>query len=122
MSKIIIVEDDPMISEIYQKKFSDSGFEVFLAENGKVALDIVKKEKVGIVLADLIMPNVDGYELTKKLRSENYDQNIKIVVMSNLGKEEEYKRVMELGANGFIAKSEFTPAEMVNEVKKIISA
>jgi len=122
MSKIIIVEDDPMISEIYQKKFSASGFEVFLAENGKVALDIVKKEKVDIVLSDLIMPEMDGFELTKILRSGTYDPNIKIIMLSNLSQEDSRKKVLELGANGFIAKSEFTPAEMVNEVKKIINA
>lgn len=122
MSKIIIVEDDPMISEIYQKKFSDSGFEVFLAENGKIALDIVKKEKVDIVLSDLIMPEIDGFELTKILRSETYDPGIKIIMLSNLSQEDSRKKAIEAGANGFIAKSDFTPAEMVSEVKKIISA
>ncbi len=66
------------------------------------------------------MPNVDGYELTKQLRSGKYSPNIKIVVISNLGKKEESKRVMQLGANGFITKSEFTPSELVEEVKKLV--
>jgi len=120
MTKIIIVEDDPMISEIYQKKFSDSGFEVFLAENGKKALGIVKKEKINIVLSDLVMPEMDGFELIKILRSGDYNLNIKIIVLSNLNQEDCRKKVTALGANGFIAKSDFTPADLVVEIKKLV--
>lgn len=119
MQKVIIAEDDPALSDIYKKKFSDSGFEVFSAEDGGKALAVADKEKVDIVLADLLMPNMDGYELTRQLRSGRYSPNIKIVVISNLGKKEELNRVMQLGANGFIAKSEYTPTELVEEVKKL---
>ncbi|MFA7319550.1 MAG: response regulator [Parcubacteria group bacterium] len=118
MSRIIIVEDDPMISEIFQRKFSESGFEVFLAESGKQALEIIAKEKINVVLSDLIMPEMGGFELTKTLRSGNYDPNIKIIIISNLI--DSLENAIELGANGFLAKSAFTPTEMVNEVKKIL--
>ena len=118
MSKIIIVEDDPMISEIYQMKFSTSGLKVFLAKTGKEALEIIKEKKIDIVLSDLIMPEMDGFELTKILRGGDYDPKIKIIMLSNLVDSRE--KVIELGADGFVAKSAFTPAEIVNEVKKII--
>ena len=122
MSKIIIVEDDPMLSEIYQMTFSGAGFEVFLAENGKTALDVIKKENVDVVLSDLIMPEMDGFELIKILRGGEYDPKIKIIITSNLSDEDNHKKAIELGANGFIIKSNCTPSQLVEEAKKIIAA
>ncbi len=120
MSKILIVEDDPMISEIYEKKFSEAGFEVSLAENGKQALETIKMKSVDVVLSDLIMPEMGGFELVKTLRGGGYDPKIKIVILSNLV--DSLENVIKLGANGFLAKSAFTPSEMVAEVKKILDA
>ncbi|MFA5961936.1 MAG: response regulator [Parcubacteria group bacterium] len=120
MPKLLIAEDDQMLLEIYQKKFTDSGFEVFLAENGKIALSVAKKEKVDIVLTDSIMPEIDGFDLIKGLRSGDYDANIKIIMLSNIGEGDNRKKAIDLGANGFIPKSKFTPTELVGEVKKII--
>lgn len=120
MARIIIVEDDPMISEIYNRKFSESGFEVLLAGSGKQALETIRSEKIDIVLSDLIMPEMDGFELIKTLRGGEYDAKIKIIILSNLVDSRE--KVLELGANGFLAKSAFTPTEMVNEVKTMLGA
>jgi len=121
MQKMIIAEDDPMLQEVYKMKFSNSGFEVFMAENGKVALEILKKEKVDIVITDSIMPEMDGLELIKTLRGGEYDPNLQIIMLSNLSQKEDRDRVMQLGANGFIAKSDFTPAQLIVDVKKILN-
>lgn len=120
MSKILIVEDDPMMREIYEKKFSEAGFEVSMAENGKQAIDVIKKEKIEVVLSDLVMSEMDGFELVKTLRGEGYDPNIKIIILSNLFDSKD--QVMELGANGFLSKYAHIPSEIVAEVKKIIEA
>jgi DNA-binding response OmpR family regulator len=120
MSKLILVEDDPMIAEIYQKKFSDAGFEVFLAESGEQALNIAKKETIDVVMTDLIMPKMDGFEVIKNLRSGDYDSNIKIIVSSNLSQKEDRDKALQLGANGFVAKSDFSPSELVAEVKRLL--
>ena len=120
MQKIIIVEDDPMLSDIYQMKFSNSGFEVFLAENGKVALEVAKKENADVVLSDLVMPEMDGFELAKKLRSEEYDPNIKIIIFSNLDPENSKEKFGDLKIDGIITKSNYNPSQLVEEVKKII--
>ncbi len=111
-----------MLQEVYKMKFSNSGFEVFMAENGKVALEILKKEKIDIVITDSIMPEMDGLELIKNLRSGEYDPSIKIIMLSNLSQKEDRDNVMQLGATGFIAKTDFTPAQLVIEVNKIIAA
>jgi DNA-binding response OmpR family regulator len=120
MSKIIIVEDDPMISEIYQKKFSDSGFEVLTADSGDKVLELAKTENVDAILTDLIMPKMDGFEVIKNLRGGNYDPEIKIIVFSNLSQREDREKSIKLGADGFITKSEYSPSDLVKEIKRLL--
>lgn len=119
MASIIIVEDDPMISEIYQKKFADSGFQVFAATSGEQTLSIAKKEKIDLILLDLIMPKMSGLEVIENLRGGGYDPGIKIIVFSNLSSGEDREKALRLGANGFVAKSEYTPSELVREVQRL---
>lgn len=122
MANIIIVEDDPMISEIYQKKFSDSGFTVFAADSGDKALEIAKKEKVDAILLDLIMPKMNGFEVVKALREgPEYDKNIKIIIFSNLSQREDREKAMKLGADGFITKADYTPSALVKEVERLMN-
>lgn len=121
MSKIIIVEDDPMIAEIYFKKFSSSGFEVFSAATAEQALKFASNEKIEVIMTDLIMPKMDGFQLIEKLRGGEYDAEIKIIVTSNLSQKEDRDKAIQLGANGFITKSEFSPSELVDEVNRLLS-
>jgi len=109
-----------MISEIYQKKFSEDGFEVFTAETGEQALVIAKKENIDAVISDLIMPKMDGFEVIKKLRGGDFNPNIKIIISSNLSQKEDREKAIQLGANGFVNKSEFTPTALVAEVKRLL--
>ncbi|MDR3559567.1 MAG: response regulator [Candidatus Pacebacteria bacterium] len=120
MTNIIIVEDDPMISEIYQKKFSDSGFHVMAAESGEQALVLAKKEKVDVMLLDLIMPKMNGFEVIQAIRSGGYDENIKIIVFSNLNQREDHEKAIKLGADGFILKADYTPSALVKEVERLM--
>jgi DNA-binding response OmpR family regulator len=121
MTKVIIVEDDPMISEIYQKKFSESGFEVEAADSGEQVLTLAKKEKIDLILLDLLMPKMNGFEVIKNIRQGQYDPGIKIIVFSNLSQKEDRDKALKLGANGFIAKSDFTPSALVEEVQRQIN-
>ena len=121
MTKIIIVEDDPMISEIYQRKFIDSGFDVLVATSGDQVLTLAKNNPVDMILLDLIMPKMDGFEVIERLRKgEDYDKNIKIIVSSNLSQREDQEKATRLGADGFVAKSEYTPSELVAEVERLL--
>lgn len=121
MYKMIIVEDDPMILEIYQKKFQESGFDVLPADSGEKALELAKKNKVDLVLLDLIMPKMDGFDVIKSLRQGRFDAGMKIIVSSNLSQKEERDKAIQLGADGFIVKSEFTPTGLVKEVERHMS-
>jgi DNA-binding response OmpR family regulator len=121
MSKIIIVEDDPMISEIYQKKFSQSVFTVLSADSGEQVIGLVQKEKADVILLDLILPRMSGFEVIKELKSGKYDGSVKIIVSSNLNQEEDQRKARELGADGFIIKSKYTPSGLVKEVERLIN-
>lgn len=109
-----------MISEIYQKKFSDSGFEVLIADSGERVLELAKGEKFDAILLDLIMPKMDGFEVIKNLRSGGFEPEIKIIVFSNLGQREDREKAMKLGADGFIMKSEYSPSDLVKEIKRLL--
>lgn len=119
MTKILIAEDDEMISEIYQRKFKEKGYDVLAATDGEQVLEMAKKEKVDVILLDLIIPKMDGFTVIQNLRDGKYDPEIKIIVSSNLSQKEDRDKVMALGANGFITKSQYTPSELVEEIKRL---
>jgi len=118
MAKIIIVEDDPMISEIYQKKFADSGYEVLMADSGEKAVSLNKTEKIDIMLLDLIMPKMDGFEVLQNVRGGEYNPEMKIFVFSNLSQKEDQDKAMKLGVDGFIIKADYTPSDLVKEISR----
>lgn len=120
MPKIIIVEDDPMLGEIYLKKFTDAGFEVKLVTNGIDVQAEVETFQPQIVLLDIVLPDMDGFEILEGLSKSDTSRNIPVYVFSNLSAKEDIERATKLGAKGFLTKSSFTPTQMVEEIKKII--
>lgn len=121
MPKLLFVEDDPFISEIYKKKFESSGFEVVNVTSGKAVLKEVKEQKFDLVLLDLVIPEMSGTEVLRELRTNpDYPQSLKIIVFSNLSSEEDREQCLKLGANGFISKTEFSPSEVVTEVNRFL--
>jgi DNA-binding response OmpR family regulator len=121
MPKILLVEDDPLITEIYEKKFSESGFNVLLAASGDEALKILKNDNVELVLLDLVMPHMSGFDVIEKIRKGGYGAGIKIIVFSNFSQKEDREKALKLGADGFIAKSEYKPSELVSEIKRYLN-
>lgn len=121
MVKILLVEDDPFIAEIYKKKLETSGFEVTNVVSGKAVLKEVGEQAFDLILLDLVLPEMSGTEVLRELRhNKEYDQNLKIVVFSNLSSSEDREQVLKLGANGFISKTEFSPSEVVGEIERFL--
>jgi CheY-like chemotaxis protein len=120
MPKLIIVEDDPMLGEIYQKKFDEAKFEVKLVTNGKAVVDEVASFQPELVLLDIVLPDMDGYEILEGLSKNNGTRSVPVYVFSNLSAKEDIDRAATLGAKGFLTKSNFTPSQLVEEVKKIM--
>jgi DNA-binding response OmpR family regulator len=122
MKKVLIVEDDVMLSEIYKKKFENSGkFEVFLATSGTDAIEKSKKIIPDLILLDLVLPEMDGFEVMRELRKISTLNKTKLVPFSNLSQEDNKKKLDEIKIDGFIAKAEFTPQEIIFEVEKILN-
>lgn len=110
-----------MISEIYQKKFAEAGFEVLTATSGEETVNLLKKEEVDVMILDLIMPKMDGFAVVEKVRAGENNKNLKIFIFSNLSQKEDQEKAMKLGANGFIIKSDYTPTDLVKEVSRLIN-
>lgn len=121
MAKILLVEDDPMIAEIYQRKFESAGFSVINAKTGKEVLKYALQEKFDLVLLDMVLPEMSGMEVLKELRkSGEYPRDLRVVIFSNLNQAEVQDEALKLGADGFIGKTEYAPSELVVQIQKML--
>lgn len=121
MKKILIVEDEKFLSEMYQMKLEREGFEVTVAENGKEGLTLAKKEMPDLILLDLVMPTMDGYEALEKIRKDKKIKNLKVCILSNLGQADEIERSIKIGVEGFLIKANLTPSQLVENVYKLLA-
>lgn len=117
-SKIAIIEDDQAISQMYRLKFEAEGYAVDTAENGKLGLELVEKMKPNIILLDLMMPEMTGGEMLKKLRATSWGKNIKVIILTNMGEQEIPDDVKSLGVSSVILKADMTPRQVAELVKK----
>lgn len=118
--KILIVEDDVFIRDIYQIKFAQEGFDVIMAEDGIVALKKLEQFVPAIILLDIIMPYMDGMEVLRKIKANAKLKDIPIIMLTNISEKENIDEGMEVGADDFLIKSHFTPSEVVQKVKTLL--
>jgi len=119
--KILIVDDDNFLLDMYVFKFSQTNFEVHAARDGVEAIEKLKGGLApDIILLDIIMPNMDGFEMLEKMNAEKLAENSIKVILSNKGQQEDIDRGMKLGISGYIVKVNSTPSEVVEQVKKIL--
>lgn len=119
---ILIVEDDKFLRDLVVKKLTAEGFTVHAVIDGEEGLALMQKEKPDLVLLDLLLPGIDGYEVLERMRKNPTLSSIPVVVLSNLGQEEDVNRAMQLGVKDFLVKARYTPAEIVREVRKILNS
>lgn len=119
--KILIIEDDPFISKMYRLKLSLEGYTVVVAENGREGVDRVKEFMPDVILLDILMPELDGFEVLKIIKSDSETKKIPVLIMSNLGQEDHIQKGMSLGATGYIVKSQYTPTKVVEKIKSLIA-
>jgi len=118
--KILIAEDEEILSTLLEKKLIEEGYQIFVAENGEKTMEILNKEKVDLLLLDIVMPKKSGFEVMKEMKKDSKLSKIPIIVISNSGQSVEINRVKELGAKDWLIKTEFAPQEVVEKVKKQI--
>ena len=120
MNKILLIEDDPFLIDIYTTRLKESGFLPEVAINGEQALTKIKEKEYDLVILDIVLPQIDGWAILRKIKSDPKLKKIKIVILSNLGQKEEVEKGMGLGAIKYLIKAHYTPSQVVDEIKKII--
>ncbi len=120
MQNILLVEDDPFLIDIYTTKLEESGFSVEVANDGEVALRKARENKPDLVILDIVLPQIDGWEILRRIKSEPEFKNLKVIILSNLGQKEEVEKGIKLGAAKYLIKAHYTPSQVIKEIKKII--
>ena len=120
MNKILLIEDDKIILEMYRDKFTHDGFEVLTASEGQEGFDKMRTAKPDVVILDLIMPKVNGFEFLKLVKADPSLANIPILVLTNIFADAE-DLVKNWGVEFFLLKSNYTPQNIVDKVKQILN-
>jgi len=120
-NQILIVEDDKFLRELLFRKLKDNNFNVSVAVDGLEALKKIKDGGYKVVLLDLVLPGEDGFEVLKKIKEDPETNKISVIILSNLGQQEEVERGLKLGAEDYLIKAHFTPGEIVDKVEKILN-
>ena len=120
--KILIVEDDEFLRSLCAKKLNQTGFRVDLAIDGNEGFEKIIKGKPDLVLLDIIMPGMEGFEILEKVRSNKNKAiaEIPIIMLSNLGQESDIKKAKELGATDYLVKAHFTIDDIADEINKYL--
>jgi len=118
--KILIVEDDKFLRELIVKKLSNEGYDVIEAVDGEQGLLKIRDEKPDLVLLDLILPGIDGFEVLAQKKDEPFSASIPVIVLSNLGQKEDVDKGLNLGAVDYLIKAHFTPGEIIEKVRNVL--
>jgi len=116
--KVLLVEDDESLSNVYVTRFEAEGFDIRRVGNGEDALTAALNYKPDIILLDIMMPKVDGFNVLDILRNTPQTKDLKIIVLSALSQEIDMDKAMKLGADDYLIKSEITIADVVQKVKQ----
>ncbi|HTX87040.1 MAG TPA: response regulator [Candidatus Nanoarchaeia archaeon] len=120
--KILLVDDDPMVVRMYQRKLTLDGFNLALAYNGEDGLAALKKDQPDIILLDIMMPKMNGIEMLKKVKADQATKNIPVVILTNLGdREEDIQKSRELGACDYWVKANTPLKEITERIRKILA-
>jgi len=118
--KILLVEDDKTISLMYKTKLETGGFEVLTADNGADGLKLAKEHKPDIIMLDVILPQLDGFSVLEELKKDASIKKIPVVMLTNLGTEEDKEKGEKLGAKDYLVKASLTPAQVEEKIKKYL--
>ena len=124
MAKLFMAEDDPLMSRMYERAFRLGGHELTLAHDGEEALALLQKaeEKPTLILLDVMMPKVNGFDVLRKLKADEKLKNIPVIMLTNLAGDADAEKALGLGAALYLVKSQYNPKDIVQKVGEIIAA
>ncbi len=118
--KILIIEDEKILAEMYYDKFLSSGYNVILAQTAEEGIEEARKEKPDLILLDILLPRMNGIDFVEAFKKEKDIINAPIVAFSNYDDPETKKRAAELGVKDYLIKTNYTPEEIVNKVRSYL--
>ncbi|MFA6521037.1 MAG: response regulator [Candidatus Gracilibacteria bacterium] len=119
--KILLIDDDPVLIKALGAELIDEGFEFISALDGEVGLTLVKTNVPDMILLDLIMPQMGGFEVLKELKSAEHTKNIPVILLTNLGPDENVRKGMALGAVDYCVKSSVNLEKIVNKINTFLA-
>jgi len=118
--KILLVEDEELMTDLLQRKLAKEGYEILVAKDGQEGLKAMREVKPDLVLLDIIMPRMGGFEVMEEMNKDEELKKIPVIIISNSGQPVELSRAKELGAKDWLIKTEFDPREVIDKVVKQI--
>lgn len=119
-TKVLLVEDDEFLRDICRRKLELDGFSVSVAVNGKEALQKIKEEVPQVVLLDIVLPDMDGFEVLSNLKNSPLKSKIAVIMLTNLGQKTDIERGLKLGADEYIVKAHFSVSEIIQKIKVVL--
>lgn len=119
--KILLVEDDPLLIDIYTTKLKEVGYEVNVADAGDKVLAKLEESLPDLVLLDIVLPHKNGWEVLAEIKQDARFKDLKVVMLSNLGQKEDIEKAQQMGASLYLIKAHFTPSQIIQEIQKLFS-
>ena len=120
MKKILFIEDESALQKAFGDILKQEGYEMINALNGEEGLKLVKTEKPDLILLDLILPKLHGFEVLEKLKADEETKDIPVIILTNLEGTDEIQKALELGATTYLVKASYTLEEVIEKVKKAL--
>lgn len=120
MSKILIIEDDPLINKMYSEKLSRDGYETEIAKDGIEGMEKLKADPPDLVILDIMMPKMGGVEVVNEMKKDTKLEKIPIIILSNLSESPDIEKVKKRGIQEYLVKSDLDPDDVSNTVKKYL--
>ena len=117
---ILIIEDDKFLRELIGQKLIKEGYKTSEAVDGEEGMKKLKEDKPDLVLLDLILPGIDGFEVLSRMKDDPAFSKIPVIILSNLGQKDDVEKGLKLGAVDYLIKAHFTPGEIIDKIKKAI--
>jgi DNA-binding response OmpR family regulator len=118
--KILIIEDDKFLRELIARKLENAGYAIIEAIDGEEGMKKIGEENPDLILLDLILPGIDGFEVLSRVKQNLALVSIPIIILSNLGQREEIEKGLKLGAIDYLVKAHFTPGEIVEKIRNAL--
>jgi len=118
--KILVVEDDKFLRDLISQKLTKEGYEVDEAIDGEEGVKMLKEIKPDLVLLDLILPGIDGFEVLVKMKEDSSISSTPVIILSNLGQKEDVEKGLKLGAVDYLIKAHFTPGEIIDKIRAVL--